>query len=570
MYDDFINVVEYLAKAGGQLFGYPTPWLVQAERGLREEGDPWTLMFSQWALKSPERSMYQKADDFIDQLGETLELEERQFKPEVYDMKDLNSDFNKLFGRTLPSDVKGSDLVNAHAEKRIAEDTYNTLPDTPLHKINTDLDDDWTIIDYYKQRQAREKITNLADLKEFDRLYPNANRGNVSRREYELLVKYLNAEDKEAFLEEHPELKVDPQVEWLKANPEQNAQLALWGQTKILTQEAYDAVQKLITDLDIPNSAVLDYLPPEGAVKEYFDYQDAVAEFGANSAEAKLIIAQSDILREHLERQEIETPVKALEISAEWREMDEQYELAEDTDAFLAENPEYHAARRERDAYNIGFTEGLIPQYVDWYTTERAGWEGDWYLIENQDFYNEMVRLERWKERDFSKVPTRSIATLLDEREAMRTEDGKADTKARKGFEAANPEVDAYMHIAHGNKLEVTTDIESVDMSKVFAMPEKVEWQPTEPTPTPEPTVTPEPTPAPTPPPEGWTDEDQKRWKDAQTHGIEIDTPMMDSYVEYWRLDKGKARLIYRHENPAFEKWLVDTFGYTPVGDRWE
>ena len=32
----------------------------------------------------------------------------------------------------------------------------------------------------------------------------------------------------------------------------------------------------------------------------------------------------------------------------------------------------------------------------------------------------------------------------------------------------------------------------------------------------------------------------------------------------------GKDRLIYRHEHPDFESWLVDQKGYTPVGDRWQ
>jgi len=27
--------------------------------------------------------------------------------------------------------------------------------------------------------------------------------------------------------------------------------------------------------------------------------------------------------------------------------------------------------------------------------------------------------------------------------------------------------------------------------------------------------------------------------------------------------------LIFRHENPDLEEWLVSAQGYTPVGDRW-
>lgn len=37
----------------------------------------------------------------------------------------------------------------------------------------------------------------------------------------------------------------------------------------------------------------------------------------------------------------------------------------------------------------------------------------------------------------------------------------------------------------------------------------------------------------------------------------------------YFKIPKGKERLVYRHNHPELEGWLVKVKGYTPVGDRW-
>lgn len=45
----------------------------------------------------------------------------------------------------------------------------------------------------------------------------------------------------------------------------------------------------------------------------------------------------------------------------------------------------------------------------------------------------------------------------------------------------------------------------------------------------------------------------------------------MQKLIEkYNKLPEGQERLIFRHENPEFEKYLVEVKGYMPVGDRWK
>lgn len=55
------------------------------------------------------------------------------------------------------------------------------------------------------------------------------------------------------------------------------------------------------------------------------------------------------------------------------------------------------------------FPEGLIPDYVGYFGVRKregvdysAGWyEDDWYLLKHKDFYDMMVDMKLWQERDF-------------------------------------------------------------------------------------------------------------------------------------------------------------------------
>ena len=140
------------------------------------------------------------------------------------------------------------------------------------------------------------------------------------------------------FLEKHPELKENPATEWLKQFPAANAQLAVWGQAKIYTKKAYDEFNKLVRELDIPDSAIPELtLPPKGSVDNYFKYQELIANTSANSWETQLLLLEDDDLRTFIGRQPIETSQEVLELKIASRDFD-------------AESQEYKDNQREIEA----------------------------------------------------------------------------------------------------------------------------------------------------------------------------------------------------------------------------
>jgi len=380
--DDMAALVEYLAKATGQVTGLPTPYFVQLSKLIRhkfEKGEELEIkdfLFSEWALKPPEKNAEEKVEDFNLKLGEIKEGQEdkplTEKELQIYDTEDWLRDIGNVFDNVLPQDVlddtKSSKESKAWAEYETARSKADILPNTSLHKINTEDNGD-TIINYYQQWKAREKITSLEKLKEYDKLYPKAYLGNVTRQQYTLLVKYLEAEGKDAFLEEHPELKVNPRNEWLKANPADNALLVIGGQAKILTPEAYNEFNRLLKELDIPNNAIPEItLPPEGSVENYFKYNEMLEEFSANSWEVQLLLVQDNDLREFLGRQLVETPIRALELKIKGRELSDQYdalETDEDRAKLKADNPEWVADMRRIEAIEHGASDDVIEGWVE-------------------------------------------------------------------------------------------------------------------------------------------------------------------------------------------------------------
>ncbi|MFA5378216.1 MAG: hypothetical protein WC455_20855, partial [Dehalococcoidia bacterium] len=196
--EDVWSLVESLAKPIGGLAGIPTPYMIQVERAIRS-GDLRQLIFSKWALRESTPDANAKAKASIDKLGETLESEQDTPLSEkplpIHDMNKLDSDLRAFYDSVLPSDIlkdKDADAyAKAWAEKEITRSTYESLPNVKLSDINTDSGED-TIVEYYQQWQARQKIDSLEQLREFDNLYPNAYLGNVDRSTYDLLVKYKN------------------------------------------------------------------------------------------------------------------------------------------------------------------------------------------------------------------------------------------------------------------------------------------------------------------------------------------------------------------------------------------
>ena len=117
----------------------------------------------------------------------------------------------------------------------------------------------------------------------------------------------------------------------------------------------------------------------------------------------------------------------------------------------------FGTANLRRNAYGLFLPEEAINGYVGYYALVSKGkpvdWEGtwyedDWYLQDNPGFYNAMLEKGIWQARDFSKVPTREVFELYQDWQ------GIPIGRERRDFEAANPELDQWLHLTKGTKLE--------------------------------------------------------------------------------------------------------------------
>lgn len=107
----------------------------------------------------------------------------------------------------------------------------------------------------------------------------------------------------------------------------------------------------------------------------------------------------------------------------------------------------FKEARYSVQAYDNGFPENLIDDYVDWYSTDRRDYEDDWWLMDHPEFYKKMYDLEIWTEpRDFSKVPTREVWNLY------QTYQGLPSGNPRYDFRAKHPDLDDWLVLKFGYK----------------------------------------------------------------------------------------------------------------------
>ena len=261
-------------------------------------------------------------------------------KPENY----LTSDFWTAGNRVLSSrenrvgDVKGYDdppLVKAIIEARPLKDKMDSLLNIKLSSLS---DENWGLL------VARQDLSGK-ELETFDKKYPQL--ANVSQRDFVLLRQREGITDKKQLAEFdnlHPELSVNPRLDWLKSRPKDNALLAVFGQAKILTKEAYNEFKKLVKELDIPDSALPDQtLPPEGSIDNYFKLQDMIADNKDSSWEAQLLLAKDDKLREFLGRKPTDTPIASLELKVKNREKFDKLDAFSDKDS-----PDYIADEKKR------------------------------------------------------------------------------------------------------------------------------------------------------------------------------------------------------------------------------
>src|SRR3989304_2747481 len=60
-----------------------------------------------------------------------------------------------------------------------------------------------------------------------------------------------------------------------------------------MTREAYNLAKQMVKDLDIPDNAIKEYLPPEQMAGTHFDYIEKGQEFGYSSNEVKLLLLEN-------------------------------------------------------------------------------------------------------------------------------------------------------------------------------------------------------------------------------------------------------------------------------------
>lgn len=247
-----------------------------------------------------------------------------------YDTADFWSDTASQFRGVDPTtltEAKGyPPYIRDIVETMQILEQLKTLPNLKLISINTDPAEGLTLGQYYQMWEDRQKLVVAGDdaewitselqldgkykevaykgedaLKAFDRKYPQAELGNMTQRQYALLVKYHSftergkqAEFLEGLDDEVREsITTNLRKAWLKANPKDNARLAIWGKARLLTLEAYKEFNKILKELDIPNDAIPELtLPPKTSIETHFKYEEMVSEGTHGSWEADLLLLQ--------------------------------------------------------------------------------------------------------------------------------------------------------------------------------------------------------------------------------------------------------------------------------------
>ncbi|KKN76521.1 hypothetical protein LCGC14_0370300 [marine sediment metagenome] len=365
-------------------------------------------------------------DEFLDQLGEPIPVDTLPYsvnKEEIYTTKHFYSDvLPRVRGMALEDiDPKFGfpELAKAVVEAKGVKKEYELRPSDSLIRLNENEAEGDTFEQFHLQwlafQKAKDKEQWVKDNSGLDEYF----KGNFSQRALSLLRRYHKAEDKKAFLkslsdEDRELITSRPRNEWLKANPLLNAQLAVFSQAKLLTQEAYDEFQRLIKVLDIPSNAIeKTTLPPPAAIESYFKYNDAVAEFAASSAEALVIRAENEALQkwgaEVFGWEDIDTPVESLKISVEWRDQDDAFdaikgdtdeETQELKDKYRTEHMEWSKADWTRDAHNKGFedVDGYTERAEIVFNTSSGSIETRVFMLEHPELIQEGLDLDVWTE----------------------------------------------------------------------------------------------------------------------------------------------------------------------------
>ena len=117
--------------------------------------------------------------------------------------------------------------------------------------------------------------------------------------------------------------------------------------------------------------------------------------------------------------------------------------------AFLRANPEYAKARLTIRGYDLGVSDEFIDLYADYYSLPVKGFDQERFLKANSAYYNEVwLGVLGNQKIDFSKVPTEKVERLYEIWGRLPL------GQARRDFEASHPDLDMWLHIKFGTKLE--------------------------------------------------------------------------------------------------------------------
>jgi len=238
---DWIDAVRWSNEGASTIYGL----LAMLGVGVQTWSNNWETAQEQLGL--PERS----------------EVAPYTIENDVYDMKDYYSEVGQMIGgatyEMLAERGDIPELVLMVAKAKDAKKEISLLPSQRLTSINADPSEGDTFEQYHAQWMARKDITDESELAKFDDLYPKAYLGNMTQSQYALLVEYhsLSPSTQGAFIAKHPELHSKPRDAWLRSHPEENAILALMGQSDVYSLEALSQVSSLAKSLDIPVNALL-------------------------------------------------------------------------------------------------------------------------------------------------------------------------------------------------------------------------------------------------------------------------------------------------------------------------
>ena len=252
--------------------------------------------------------------------------------------------------------------------------------------------------------------------------------GEIPAEYYALWKEYQalkTDEQREAFLEQNPELAKDWRGEWRKNHPEDDARLALWGYGgKLQSMEAYELVEKWGAELGIPLEQMGLGLPPRVLMPNYFEHANVVRQTSGGSVQAKLYKLEhpeflewgvenwgwSDLSDENIDilrlRVNFETQFKEYDAYGDRKQIDvyiadDAMRAAEREKMLFTELPttgpgtlsDFGEAYYRKQAYGTGYSETNWDAFVEYSALPIWGFWQERFLLDpaNEGFYNEYL-----------------------------------------------------------------------------------------------------------------------------------------------------------------------------------